>query len=79
MLSFITYKEVPEQIEIVADDQGIDQLIAYLAGTKAQKDHMHLIIDSEIDRYPIAADRKGIVFSVKQVRLEYADTAQWSK
>ena len=30
MLSFITYKNIPEQIEIVGDSQGIQELIDYL-------------------------------------------------
>jgi len=76
MLSFITYKDAPE-IEIVADDQGIDDLILYLQGIKKEKDHMHLIIDSEIDNYPIPDARKGSVIIIKQVRLEYGQTGQW--
>ena len=77
MISFITYKEAPEQVEIVADNQGIDDLILYLQGIKKGKDHMHLINGSEIIDYPIPDERKKIVFNVKHVRLEYADTDQW--
>ncbi|MDR1876330.1 MAG: hypothetical protein LBQ84_01755 [Flavobacteriaceae bacterium] len=46
MLSFITYKDLPEQIEIVADRQGIEELIQYLKEIKRDKDHMHLLIMS---------------------------------
>lgn len=77
MLSFITYKEAPGQIEIVADDQGIEDLILYLQGIKKGKDHMHLTIDSEINNYPIPFDRKKSVIVIKQVRLEYAEANQW--
>lgn len=78
MLSFITYKNAPE-VEIVADDQGIDDLILYLQSIKRGKDHMHLIMDSEINDYPIPAERGNIVVNIKQVRIEYADTNDWKK
>ncbi|WP_400191102.1 hypothetical protein [Hymenobacter sp. B81] len=73
MLSFITYRQAPEQVEIVVDAVGIDELISYLESIKSQKDHMHLIIDSELDDYPLSAEavQRGVV-SVKHVRLEYA-------
>ncbi len=73
MISFITYKDAIEQVEIVADEQGIDELISYLQGIKKQKDHMHLIIDSEINPYPISKKMKGKTFYAKHVRLEYAE------
>ena len=79
MLSFIVYKTALEELEIVADSQGIDDLIHYLQGIKKAKDHMHLIIGSEINEYPINDDRKDIVDFAKQVRIEYADTNQWDK
>lgn len=71
MLSFIAYKNAPEQIEIVADEKGINDLILYLEGIKRDKDHMHLIMDSEINSYPVSEDRKDVVTIIKQVRLEY--------
>lgn len=77
MLSCITYKEAPEEIEVIADDQGIEDLILYLEGIKKGKDHMHLIFDSEINNYPIPSERKKLVNVVKHVRLEYATTNQW--
>jgi len=76
MLSFIGYTDAKEQIEIVADEQGIDDLILYLQGIKEGRDHMHLIINSEIDSYPVS-NPKTEVTVIKHVRLEYADTEQW--
>lgn len=76
MLSFIGYTEAKEQIEIVADEQGIDDLILYLQGIKEGKDHMHLIIDSEINPYQTSNLKAGMTV-IKHVRLEYADTEQW--
>ena len=43
MLSIITYKNIPEQIEIVADTEGINELFEYLESVMISKDHMHLI------------------------------------
>lgn len=48
MLSFITYRDAIEQVEIIADEQGIDELISYLNYIKVNKDHMHLTIGSEL-------------------------------
>jgi hypothetical protein len=42
-----------------------------------QKDHMHLIIGSEINEFPINYNRKDIVTFAKHVRIEYEDTKQW--
>ncbi len=77
MLSFITFKGYPEKVEIVADEQGIQDLIKYLEGIKRDKDHMHLIIDSEIDPFPINEDRKEEVFYAKHVRLEFNNSDEW--
>jgi hypothetical protein len=30
MLSFVTYKNVPEQLEIIVYEQGVEDLIGYL-------------------------------------------------
>ena len=79
MLSFITYSSSTDQIEIVADKQGIDDLILYLEGIKKDKDHMHLIIDTEINDYPISEERKEKIIIVKHVRLQYADSKEWDK
>ena len=78
MLSFITYQEVPEQIEIVADEDGLDDLISYLQGLKKTKDHMHLTIDTEINPYPLSSITNRVTFA-KSVRLEFADTTNWNK
>lgn len=77
MISFITFKGIPEQIEIVLDNQGIDDLISYLEEIKKTKDHFHLTIDSEIDNYPIAKKMMKKTFNVKSVRLEFAETYKW--
>lgn len=79
MLSFITFRDAPEQLEIVADDQGIQELIQYLEGIKKNKDHMHLIIDSEINPFPISGKREGKTLFAKHVRLEYCDSISWEK
>lgn len=79
MLSFITFKDAPEQLEIVADDQGIEELINYLEGIKRDQDHMHLIIDSEINPYPISQMREGKTLYAKHVRLEYSSTSSWDR
>ena len=71
MLSFITYKNHPEQIEIVGDEKGLQELINYLNEVKQGKDHMHLIVDNELDEYPIPENRKHIVGSAKAVKIEY--------
>ena len=78
MLSFITYKDAPEQLEIVGDSNGLQELINYLESIRESKDHMHLTIDSEIDPYPISGDRKGKTIFAKHVRLEYSDTDSWN-
>ena len=77
MLSFITYKDAMQQIEIVADEEGINDLIQYLESIKKDKDHMHLIIDTELNAYPISSEMSKTVFYVKSVRLEYAKSEVW--
>ena len=71
MLSFITYKNVPEQIEILLDETGIDDMILYLTSLKRTKDHLHLIVGNELDSYAVLPDQEPIICSVKHVRLEY--------
>lgn len=78
MISFISYKGIPEQIEIVLDNQGVEELISYLEEIKKSKDHFHLTIDTEINNYPIAKKMQGKAFNVKSVRLEFADTSKWN-
>ena len=77
MLSFITFKDAPEQLEIVADEAGIDELIQYLEGIKRDKNHMHLIIDTELDAYPIGKEFEHKTFYAKHVRLEFAHSDDW--
>ena len=76
MLSFIAFAKAPEQIEIVADAAGIDELISYLESIKREKDHMHLLIGNELDTYPIPVERQTQVYSLKSVRLQYAEPEQ---
>ena len=64
-------------MEIVADEAGIDELIQYLEGIKRDKDHMHLIIDTELDAYPIEEGFEHKVFCAKHVRLEFAHSNAW--
>ena len=73
MLSFITYKNVIEQLEIIVDEQGVDDLIDYLKYVKDKKDHMHLIIDTELDKYPIPKEKEGSIFYAKKVTIFYED------
>ena len=79
MLSFITYKNHPEQIEIVGDENGLQELIYHLNEVKRSKDHIHLIIGSEIDEFPIPEVRKSILGSAKAVRIEYSKSEDWQK
>jgi hypothetical protein len=78
MLSFISYNNSKDQIEIIADQHGIEDLILYLKAIKKDKDHMHLIIDGEINNYPIIEERKDQVIIIQQVRLQYAKSEEWS-
>jgi len=71
MLSFIMYKDALEQLEIVADEEGLDDLILYLQSVRRSKNHMHLIIDSELDPYPLSKDN---VYFARSVKIEFEDT-----
>ena len=73
MLSFITYKQVPEQLEMLFDEKGIEDMISYLQSLKQSHDHMHLIVDNELDSYKVLSERDNIICSVKHVRLEYVN------
>jgi hypothetical protein len=75
MLSFITYKQVPEQIEVLFDEKGIEDLILYLQSLRQSQDHMHLVVGNELDNYEVLPERDNIVCSVKHVRLEYINKA----
>ncbi|HEV7332741.1 MAG TPA: hypothetical protein VGN63_17005 [Flavisolibacter sp.] len=68
----------PDQIEIIADDSGVDDLILYLQSIKKDKDHMHLIIDSEINAFPIEEEQKEKVIIIKHVRLQYSSSSEWA-
>lgn len=71
MLVFVSFPSAPEQIEIVADAQGIDDLILYLNSIKKNKDHMHLTIGTELDNYPLSNDVDHNISILKSVKLEY--------
>ena len=77
MLSILTFIDAPEQIEIVGDENGLDELISYLEGIKEQKDHMHLVLDSELVEFPIGEERVNKTLNAKHVRLEYLDSKEW--
>lgn len=67
MLSFITFKDATEQLEIVTDEKSITELIEYLNSIKKSKDHMHLIIGNELDEIPIYGERLGKTLNAKHV------------
>jgi len=73
MLSFITYKNAPEQLEIIVDNKGIEDLIRYLKSVKENGDHIHLVIDSELDKYPIPKERGDLVSYAKKVTIYNED------
>ena len=79
MLSFITYKDAPEQVEIVGDEEGLSQLISYLEEIRSGRDHMHLVIDTELSPYPITGTRRGKTMYAKHVRLEFAESSTWQE
>ena len=71
MLSFISYKRAHEQLEIIVDDKGIDELIDYLESVKEDKDHLHLTIGTELDDYDIPEGRENILTTAKKVTIYY--------
>ena len=50
-----------------------------LEPVKNSKDHMHLIIDSEINYFPIAEKMKGVTTYAKQVLLQFNESESWNK
>ena len=52
-------------------------MIDYLKFVKDSKDHMHLIIDCEIDPYPIAEKMKDVTTFAKSVRIEFNESQTW--
>jgi hypothetical protein len=73
MLSFLTYKDATEQLEIIVDNKGIDDLIKYLKFIKEKNDHIHLLIDTELDNYSIPKGRENIVSCAKKVTIYFED------
>ncbi|THV57073.1 hypothetical protein [Chryseobacterium candidae] len=69
MISFINYKGVPEQLEVIVDKQGIEELIEYLKFVKQSEDHIHLTLGTELHEYP--ENLEPGVINVKSVRLEF--------
>lgn len=79
MFSIIIDKEVPEDIDILLDDSGIEELINYLKFIQKEKDHMHLVVGNELDVYPIVEKIKEEVINVKHARLQYMDSKKWNQ
>lgn len=77
MLSFITFVDSLEQVEIVVDEEGAKDLIQYLEYVVKNKNHMHLVIDTELDPYPIGDDRIGKTLNAKHVRVEFSEKSNW--
>lgn len=71
MLSFVTYKNIPEQLEIIVDKQGVEDLISYLKNVMEKKDHLHLIIDTELDKYSIPEGREEILSYARKVTIYF--------
>ncbi|WP_185290498.1 hypothetical protein [Chryseobacterium lactis] len=69
MISFINYQDIPEQLEVIVDKQGIDELIEYLKFVKQSEDHIHLTLGTELNEYPENLEL-GVI-NVKSVRLEF--------
>ena len=77
MLSILTFKDAEEQVEIVLDEQGIDELIHYLSELRKTKDHIHQTIGTELAPFPIGEKRKGKTVNSKHARIEFANREQW--
>jgi hypothetical protein len=71
MLTFLSFPNAPNAIDIIADDLGIDELIHYLNSIKRNKDHMHLTIGTELDSYPINNGTNAPFKTIMSVRMEY--------
>lgn len=68
MLAFILDKDIPEDIEIIIDEQGIEEFIQYLGYIKKTKEHIHLLIDNELNN--ISFSNEDIV-SAKKITIKY--------
>lgn len=75
MLSFIIYKD-SAQVEIVADSDGIDELISYLQEVKNDKDHMHLIEGNELYDYPLHPERKSFLSCASKVDIYFEEKGE---
>ncbi len=73
MLTFINFTQAPEQIEIEADETGINDLIDSLNYVLKSKGHIHLTIDTELNEATISENRKSIIKTVKSVTIRYLD------
>lgn len=69
MITFINYKNIPEQLEIIVDKQGIEELIEYLNFVKQSEDHIHLTLGTELNEYPEKLQED--VINAKSVKLEF--------
>jgi len=71
MLKFILSKRAPEEIEVLFDESGAQSLKEYIDWVLKSRDHMHLVIDGEIDPISPPPIEGANVFHAKHVRLEY--------
>lgn len=78
MLTFITFIDAPEQLEIIGDKEGLEDLIEYLEAVKNSEDHMHLTVNNELENIPIYGDRIGKTLNAKYVKIQYEDKDKWN-
>lgn len=71
MITILTFKDAQEEIEILVDNQGVSDLIDYLEYVKELTDHIHLTIDTELDRIEIPNSRIGKSLIAKHATIEF--------
>ena len=77
MIIFLINKSKCEEIEILVDEKGVEELISYLKFIKDTNDHMHLLIGCEID--PIKLPSNIDVEYAKFVTLRFCDKSCWGE
>jgi hypothetical protein len=78
MLKFILSKGAPEEIEVLFDDAGAEALKEYIDWVIKHRDHMHLLIDGELDPVSPTPPEGLNVFHAKHVRLGYEKASKGS-
>lgn len=58
-----------EEIEILLDSNGIDELIDYLKSIKGENDHMYLVVGNELSEEP---SEEGYT-TIKHIKLIHID------